>query len=212
MNLKLHIYCAQKPVWASTCHQDIYNEYLRGLLFTLYGQRLNNITWEANPPMRFVLFIREGCLMRVELFPGGFVLSKQGNARWLCMCRICTPCRVNTPHCVDTPRHVDAPRCVCAPCRVCACHGQTTVSCRSRSRASGHCSSGCLSCTRTSNEESKETSKIYRSPREDSEHLMWFEDDGGLETKRLQIVLRDWESRSHSEERPMSLNSTGERA
>src|SRR5712691_7855729 len=47
-------------------HENIYNEYLQSFLSILGGQRLNNITWEANPPMRLVLLIREGCLPRVE--------------------------------------------------------------------------------------------------------------------------------------------------
>ena len=40
-------------------HENVYNEYLQSFLSILGGQILNNITWEANPPMRLVLLIRE---------------------------------------------------------------------------------------------------------------------------------------------------------
>src|SRR5712691_5133125 len=47
-------------------HENIYNEYLQSFLSILGGQRLNNITWEANPPMRLVLLIRKVLETRVE--------------------------------------------------------------------------------------------------------------------------------------------------
>src|SRR5712691_6876637 len=52
-------------------HENVYNEYLQSFLSILGGQILNNITWEANPPMRLVLLIRE-------------VLESQGGTRpWI---------------------------------------------------------------------------------------------------------------------------------
>jgi hypothetical protein len=92
-----------------------------------------------------------------------------------------------------------------------ACHGQTTVLCQSRSRASSCHSSGCLSCTQTSSEGSKEASEIDRSPGEASKHLMWLEDDR-VPAKRLEKVLRSWGFMLTLKKETTSLNSTGERA
>jgi hypothetical protein len=80
------------------------------------------------------------------------------------------------------------------------CHSQTTVSYRSHSRALGRCSNGCLLCTQTSSEGSREASEIDRSLGEVSKHLIQLEDDRGW-AKRLEKVLRSRESHSHSEER-----------